>query len=250
MEYIYEMSALRLYVKEEKKSYAELAERVGVSEATFYRYISGERLPDIDTLVRICNTFRVSVGNFIHHPDIELSSISIYLEEEWHPIKFRNNRIEVMRMEKGMEKMEFIKYIRDSTGVKTALSTYNRLKDGVKCGYELVIAFLNTFDVSLDYLFEDMQLAFMGNQEMGEEILISRQTLISMKEQIKKLEDDNRRLYTENKRLKRREQARVYSQGDPLEKSDKRMKKFITQAERALDELKSFLPDMMLEELK
>lgn len=247
MEYVYEMGALRLYLKEEKKSYAELAERIGVSEATFFRYINGERLPDIDMLVKICNTFRVSIGNFIHHPDVELSSITIYMEEEWYPIKFRNNRIEVMRMEKGMEKMEFIKFIRDKTGVKTALSTYNRLKDGVKCGYELVIAFLNTFDVSLDYLFEDAQLAFMGNQNPSEEILISRQTLLSMKSQMKKLEDDNRRLYTENKRLKRREQARVYTQGDPQEKSDKRMRKFILQAERALDELKSYLPDEILE---
>lgn len=245
MRYVYEMSALRIYSSMERKSYYEMSRMIGISNMTLSRYVSGERLPDINTLVRICNMLRVSVSNFIHHPDVEMSTIEVFMEEEWHPVKFRANRLEVFRMDKGIDKNTFLDQVRKETGITTTLATYNRLKNEENSGHEFVIGFLNTYEIELDYLFEDVQIN-MKNQSPNGDILISRQTLIDMKKRMKELEDENKILYTKCRRLERREQARVYSGNDPHEQADKRIRKFIVQTERALADLKSYLPDELV----
>lgn len=243
MEYVYEMSALRIYSKVARKNYSEMAEAVGISPATMTRYISGERLPDIDTLVRICNMLRISVGHFIHHPNIELSTFDLFLEEEWKVIKFQPKYMEIARAEKNIDKKTLINEVRKATGVKTALATYNRIINGENSGCEFVVAFLNTFKVTLDSFFKDNQLEQTKNQKSEDEVVVSRRTLIDLRSRIKQLEEDNLRLYTENKRFQHREKARLYTQGEPQDKANKRMLKFINKLEQELAALKNYLPN-------
>lgn len=240
MKYIYEMSALRIYSKAERMTFKEMADEIGINPNTMARYAGGSRLPNLQTLLHICNTLRVSVGAFIHNPDIEPVSVQVFPREEFVPVKFRFGRIEQFRQEKQMDRKPLLDLIREATGEQVNHVTYARLLEGLPVGASLPVAFLNTFNFHLSYLFDDRQL--IGQKEVCGEgnVIVPRSFIDGMKERIRSLEDENRRLYTENKRVKTREHARYV--GTSMEvHAEREMRTFIRKAERALDDLKSYL---------
>lgn len=243
MKYVYEMNALRVFSKMERIPMADMAQRVGVNAITMGRYVSGKRLPDIEMLVHICNVLRLSVSNFIHHPDLDIVNLTVFLPEEFKPVKFTGRKMELYRQENKMDKNRLIELINERTGIKTSIATYNKLIEGESHSHEVVIAFLNAFNLELNYLFDDKQIGMQETAIENELVSIPRKTLVELKDRLKKTEDENRRLYTENKRLKTREHARFYVHNDPRKQADHEMMKFIKKAQRALDDLKSFVPE-------
>ena len=126
MRLYYTANAINLYIKKTGKNLNELANMIGIGYATLNRYSRGERFPDIDILLRICNALRIRINNFFIHPDIELTELRIYREEEWGDIHFRYDRIEAVRMEKGYSKKQLVEKIKsdkksDGDGVDMVL---------------------------------------------------------------------------------------------------------------------------------
>lgn len=238
--YVYEMSALRVYSKSERMTFKEIAELVGVNNNTITRYAAGDRLPDLSTLIHICNVLRISVGTFIHHPDVTPASVPVFGEEEFKPIKFRRTRIEEFRKEKNMEVSTLLRTIKESCDSNVSHTTYSRMNDGGVVGMDIPIGFLNAFDVDLDFLFDDPQLVYLTGYAGDREVTVSSGYIADMRKRIQDLEDENRRLFTENRRLKAREHAR-YNGIDMDVHADREMHAFIRKAEQALAELKGYM---------
>lgn len=234
------MGALRIYSKIERMTFKEIAELVGMNNNTITRYAAGDRLPDLDTLIHICNVLRISVGTFIHHPDVSVSSVQVFGEEEFAPIKFMRTRIEEFRKESKMEISTLLHKINDGSDSHISYATYRRLSEGNVVSMDLPMGFLNTFDVDLDFLFEDPQLVYLTGYVGNRNVMISSSYISNMRKRIRNLEDENRRLLTENRRLKTREQAR-YAGVDMDVHADREMHTFIRKVKRALVELEGYM---------
>lgn len=245
MKYEYSMEALRVYSRTDSVSYGEMAGRVKMSPATFYRYVREERMPDIDALVRICNGLRVSINLFFHHPQVEIATVRIYDPDEFMPVKFRPEVIEKVRAEKSMSKAEFLHSIKDATGTSMSYATYDRLVSGQSCGTEFVLAVLNAFDLELSLLFEDMQLPPVS--ELTSDVLVSRATMKELREYVKELEGKNRSLRTENAALRRRDCAVATGTELPQEVY-KRIRMVVGKLEMFADDLRGFLPESLRDE--
>lgn len=234
------MSALRVYSKSERMTFKEIAELVGVNNNTITRYAAGDRLPDLDTLIHICNVLRVSIGTFIHHPDVSPASVQVFGEEEFEPIKFRRTRIEEFRKEKEMKVSALLRTIKENCDSHVSRTTYNRMSEGGVVGMEIPMGFLNAFSVDLDFLFDDPQLVYLTGYAGDREVAVPSSYIAGMRKRIQNLEDENRRLLAENRRMKAREHARYAGIGMDVH-ADREMHAFIRKAERALTELKGYL---------
>lgn len=230
----YSMKALSLYAKQTGKTVHEISQMVGIGSSTLNRYVREERLPDIDILLKICNTLHIRIDSFFLHPDIELSSVEILHPEEWSDITFRNDRIEAVRLERNLSKSEIIHRINEYAGTRITLNTYNHFIMGDHLGYDKVLGIVGALDVDINYLFEQ-RIPLPAKDA----VVIPRRELTEMKEYIKTLEDTIRELECKNKRLEKMKLPRYQGRMENLEPG-KIIKTFIRQVERNLAELKSW----------
>lgn len=242
MEYIYDTEVLRDYSKKEGTSFQNMAKRIGVSNTSFARYVSMERLPNIDILMLICNRLGISVSHFIHPKEGIVPPLRIYPKEKFIPVRFMHERIEVLRMDAGLSKQMFVNKIEDMTGVAVSMPTYERIISGSSFGHEFIIALLNTFDTPLDFLFNDAQLTSL-KQGADEDVKISVSTLREMQETIRSIEEDNRRLRTENNRMKRKELDAEETCIMDNQKLNRRIRSVVRRMQSMVDELNSYLPE-------
>lgn len=56
---------LKVLREESGYSRAQLAEKLSIGVSTLSRYESGSRVPDVDTIIEICNLFDTSISNLI-----------------------------------------------------------------------------------------------------------------------------------------------------------------------------------------
>lgn len=233
----YTTKALGLYMRQTGKNLMELAEETGIGYATLSRYAKEERLPDISMLLRICNTLHLRINNFFVHPDIELTSVRIFHPEEWSDIRFRYDRIEAVRMTKGLTKTGLVDQINQAAGTNITRLTYNLLTTGQHLSCATVLGLLEATRTDLDYIFE---------QDMPEppedSILVSRRRLAEMEQLIKQQEDTIRELELKYKRLEKRSLPRYEERMNNLD-AIKIINAFAKQVERSLIELKSWVPE-------
>ena len=233
----YSTRALSLYCKQTGMSLSQVAEKIGIGQSTFNRYAREERLPDINTLLRICNTLHIQVCNFFIHPDIEQTQIHIYEAEEWNDIQFRFDRIEAIRLNKQLTKGEIIGQINQYAGCKITLNTYNNLISGVQCNYPAIYGLIGSQDIELDYLFEQP----MSSVD-DESVLISRKKLTELKDYIAQLENNCRELECKNKRLEKKVLPRYQERMNDKD-AVKIIRKFIRDIEKNYAELRSWIEE-------
>lgn len=233
----YTAKAIQLYIKQTGFNLNELAAKIGIGYATLNRYSKGERLPDIDILLRICNTLHLRINQFFVHPDIELTEVKIYHEEEWNDIIFRHERVEAIRLEKGLSKTELIKLINECGGTNITRTTYNNLITGNHFAYETILGLIEATGTSTDYLF-DQQMP-IPNEDT---VIIPRQTLDNLKDEVTQLKDLVRELQLKNKRLEKMTLPRYEQRMENLD-AEKVIEDFFHQAERSLIELRSWVKD-------
>lgn len=237
MRLYYTANAINLYIKKTGKNLNELANMIGIGYATLNRYSRGERLPDIDILLRICNTLRIRINNFFIHPDIELTELRIYREEEWGDIHFRYDRIEAVRMEKGYSKKQLVEKINHSGNANITRGTYNNLIIGKHFSYITILGLLEATGMSLDYLFEQDLPAVDEDS-----ILVPRKKMDEMETYINRLENTIREMELKYKRLEKRVLPRYEERRGNLD-AEKVINTFVRQVERSLIELKSWTMD-------
>lgn len=233
----YTAQALNLYTKLTGESLLRISDNTGISYSTINRYARGERLPDIDNLLRICNTLHIRVDNFFIHPDIEPTQLTVYHAEEWEDITFRFDRIEAIRLDKQLTKGALIQQINDYAGCNITLNTYNHLIVGEHTDGKTILGLLGSQDVDLDYLFEQPL-----PQETDDSVIIPRRTFAEMKERIAKLEQENRELEVKNKRLEKKTLPR-YQERMNHKDADKIIREFIRKVDRSYADLKSWIED-------
>lgn len=233
----YSAQVLNLYCKQTGYNLSQLSEKIGIGYSTLNRFARDERLPDIHTLLRICNTLHIRVNNFFVHPDIELTEVRIYEPEEWSDIHFRYDRIEAIRLNKQLSKEELIRQINDYAGCKTTRNTYNHLINGAQSNYVTVFGLIGSQDVELDYLFEQKDIALDN-----ESVVISRKQLTEMKSYITRLENAYRELEVKNKRLEKRVLPRYEERRENID-AKKIIRNFVRNVERNLAELRSWVDE-------
>lgn len=140
-----------------------------------------------------------------------------------------------------------LRKIKENSDSLCSHTTYNRMNEGKVVGMEIPIGFLNAFDVDLDFLFEDPQLVYLTGYVGDRDVTIPSSYISSMRTRIRNLEDENRRLCTENRRLKARKHAR-YAGADMDVHTDREMHAFIRKAEKALAELKGYMDGAISQE--
>lgn len=231
----YSMKALNLYMKKTGRKLNELVNLTGIAHTTLGRYLKEERLPDIDILLRICNTLHLKIDSFLTHPAIETTDVKIYLPEEWDDITFRYDRIEAVRLEKGWTKTEMIERINNCGGTRITRLTYNNLITGKTFSHETVLGMIEASGMGLDYFFQQ-QLPLPAEDS----IVVSRRVLQEKNRRIAELEDIVRELELKCKRLEKRVLPRYEERVANLD-ADKIIRTFIKQAERNLTELKSWV---------
>lgn len=229
--------ALNLYCKQTGLTLVQIAEKTGLAYATVNRYARGERIPDIENLLKICNALHLRINEFITHPDIEPTNVHILHPEEWTDIAFRHDRIEAIRLNAQLTKTALIQQINQHGGCNITRLTYNQLISGAYNGTEAVLGLIASQDVDTDYLFEQPQL-----QEKEDGILIPRSVLTEMEARIARLESDYRELQLKNKRLEKRALPR-YQERMANKDADKIIRTFVRNVEKAYAELKSWLED-------
>lgn len=230
----YTSQVLNLYCKQTGCSLLQLSEKIGIGYTTLNRFSKDERLPDIHTLLRICNTLHIRVNNFFIHPDIEQTELHVYEPEEWSDIQFRHDRIEAIRLSKGLTKEELIRQINEYAGCKTTRNTYNHLISGVHPSHSIVFGLIGSQDVELDYLFEQKDI-----EPNDESVVISRKKLMEMKSYISRLENAYRELEVKNKRLEKRVLPRYEERMENID-AKKIIRDFVRNVERSLAELRSW----------
>lgn len=230
----YTMSALNLYTKQTGRTIADIAKDTGLGYSTLNRFAREERLPDIPTLLRICNTLHIRIDNFFIHPDIEQTQVKVYLPEEWGDIIFRPERIEAIRMERNLTKAEVIRRINLLTGSSITLNTYNHLIVGEHAGYPIVLGLMEAMNVDTGYLFE--QTTLPDDEDV---VVVPRKTLNEMKDYTKHLEDTVRELQLKNKRLEKQALPRYQERMENLD-AQKVIQSFLRKMEKTMIELKSW----------
>lgn len=230
----YTSQVLNLYCKQTGCSLLQLSEKIGIGYTTLNRFSKDERLPDIHTLLRICNSLHIRVNNFFVHPDITQTELHVYEPEEWSDIQFRHDRVEAIRLSKGLTKEELIRQINDYAGCKTTRNTYNHLINGIHPSHAIVFGLIGSQDVELDYLFEQKDI-----EPDDESVVISRKKLMEMKSYIARLENAYRELEVKNKRLEKRVLPRYEERMENID-AKKVINDFIRNVERNLAELRSW----------
>ena len=233
----YTTQALNIYCKQTGITLAQVAEKVGISYSAMNRYAREERLPDIDNLLRICNALHIRVDNFFIHPDIEPTSVTVFLPEEWTDISFRYDRIEAIRLEKGLNKTEFVEQINAYGACNITRNTYNNLIAGTHSEYGTILGLIGSLDIEIDYLFEQPI-----READDDSILISRKKLAEMKSYIAKLENDYRELLLKNKRLEKKALPRYQERMENLD-AKKILRDFARRFEREFADLKSWIEE-------
>ena len=228
------MDAIHAYIKQTGKSLNQIAQEADLSYSTLNRYARGERMPDIKTLVHLCNTLHIRIDNFFIHPDIEPTHVSIIYPEEWSDIVFRYDRIEAIRLNKSLSKTAMVQEINLAGGCNISRLTYDHLITGNHFGTATIVGLIVSQDVDLDYLFEQPQ---MGENE--DSMIVSRKKFVEMKDYIKKLENDYRELLLKNKRLEKMTLSR-YSERMENKDADKVIREFMRKMERAYADLRSW----------
>lgn len=230
----YTTVAINLYMKQTGKNLNELANMIGIGHTTLVRYAKGERLPDTDMLLRICNSLHLRIDSFFTHPDIELTDVRIYLPEEWDDTIFRYDRIEAVRLEKGWSKTEMIEKINQYGRTNITRGTYNHLITGTHFSYSTILGLLEATGIRLDYLFEQ-------HLPIPEEdsVVVPRRVLEEKNRYMSKLENIIRELELKCKRLEKRTLPRYEERMENLD-AKKVINTFIKQVERNLIELKSW----------
>lgn len=227
--------ALNLFCKQTGVTLAQIAERLGISYTTINRYSREERFPSIDILVSICNELHIRMNNFLVHPDIEITSVRVFLPEEWSDIVYKPERIEAVRLRNEWSKTEMIRRINECSQSSLTRLTYSKLITGEYKNMEVIVGLLNSTDVDLDYLFEQ---AVMDTDD--DSILIPRKKLQEMKDHISKLENDYRELLVKNKRLEKMALPR-YQPRMENKNADKIIREFIRKVERDFADLKGWI---------
>lgn len=230
----YSSQILNLYCKQTGCNLSQLSEKIGIGYSTLNRFARDERLPDIQTLLRICNTLHIRVNNFFVHPDVEPTEVRIYEPEEWSDIRFRYDRIEAIRLNRQLSKEELIRQINNYAGCKTTRNTYNNLINGTQFSYIIVYGLIGSQDVELDYLFEQKDIT-----PDDESVVISRKQLTEMKSYIARLENAYRELEVKNKRLEKRVLPRYEERRENID-AKKIIRNFVRNVERNLAELRSW----------
>ena len=200
MNYKIDMQVLRLYSKQERIALSEISRLIGMNGNTISRYVTGSRNPDLNTLLHICNTLRVSVGAFIHHSDVIIGHIEVYTQDTFKPITYRYDAIEEFRNKNEMTRVALLQHIRKHSDISIDPSTYGRIVERKRVGLDLPIGFMNAYNLPLEYLFDDAQLNVA--REQATQTTIPTNYLNELKERIKQLEGENARLLAENRRLK------------------------------------------------
>lgn len=236
----YSAHALNIYCKQTGLTLAQVAEKTGLAYATVNRYARGERLPDIEHLLRICNALHLGICHFFIHPDIELTSVCITIPEEWEDIIFRYDRIEAIRQERSLTKTELLKQINGYAGCHVSRQAYNELITGKSFRHDAIFGLIGSQDVELAYLFEQPHL-----QQTEDVVVIPRKKLMEMKDYIAKLENAYRELEVKNKRLEKKVLPRYEERMENLD-AQKIIRKFARSMERELAELKSWFEEKEL----
>lgn len=203
MNYVLDMSVLRNYSKQSCVALTEMSHLLGMSSNTLSRYVNGVRNPDLHTLLHLCNTLHLSVGNFIHHSDLLPPTPSVCPEDLFHPIRFRYDAIERFREEHELTRIDMLQYIRKHSGCQLDSSTYVRMVNSQRIGLELPIGFLNAYDLPLHYLFDDPQLAAQQREAPSATLCIPQSYLDKLHESLRRLEEENTLLLSENRSLKK-----------------------------------------------
>lgn len=202
MNYKIDMQVLRLYSKQERIALSEISRLIGMNGNTISRYVTGSRNPDLNTLLHICNTLRVSVGAFIHHSDVILGHIEVYPPDTFKPITYHYDAIEEFRNKNQLTRVALLQHIRKQSDISIDPSTYGRIMERKRVGLDLPIGFMNAFNLPLEYLFDDAQLNVTQEHATQTQTTIPTNYLNELKERIKQLEGENARLLAENRRLK------------------------------------------------
>lgn len=235
MNYKIDMQVLRLYSKQERIALSEISRLIGMNGNTISRYVTGSRNPDLNTLLHICNTLRVSVGAFIHHSDVILGHIKVYTQDTFKPITYRYDAIEEFRNKNEMTRVALLQHIRKHSDISIDPSTYGRIVERKRVGLDLPIGFMNAFNLPLEYLFDDAQLSTAREQDTQTQATVPASYLTELKERIKQLEGENARLIAENRRLKL-STATAITSGVPQDLS-RTMRQLLHKIERNLSEL-------------
>ena len=234
MKLYYTAKAIGLYAKQTGRNITELAAQIRIGSTTLNRYCKGERMPDINILLQICNTLHLRINNFFVHPDIELTDVQIYHPDEWSDIAFRYDRIEAIRLEKGWTKTEMVENINLFGKTNITRLTYNHLITGKHFSYKTIIGLMEATGAALDSLFEQRTIPIDGDS-----IVISRRKLEEKDRYIASLENTIRELELKYKRLEKQSLPRYQERMENLD-AEKIINTFIKQVERSLIEMKSW----------
>lgn len=117
-----------------KLSRAELAERVGITEAAIGQYERGTRTPQIDIICKLANVFNVPVDKLVGHNAGEYDAVKEYRFDE--TIRFvRNLGYSVVETEEGIVKVSarYKPVVRFTQSVATVETVYaGGLKEVIK----------------------------------------------------------------------------------------------------------------------
>lgn len=200
------MSPLGPYLRAEQFTQAEFSELLHISGCTLRRYINNERKPTLQELLRICNTLRISVHNFIHHADLTMR-ITAFPEETFQPIRFRQDAIVRFGAERHMTQKEIAHEVSQHCGRRYPESTLVRIKNGKVVTPDFLVDFLNCYDQTLDTLFDDPQVTYEEGD--AQEVRLPYTYVANWRRAFNAIKKDNDRM-----RMKLREyQANERNQG-------------------------------------
>lgn len=233
----YSAQVLNLYAKQTGQSLTDISEKSGISYSAINRYARGERLPDIENMLRICNALHIGVNHFFTHPDVEQTHVVIRHPEEWADIKFRYDRIEAIRLNNRLTKSELIRQINEFAGCSITTATYNHLIVGEHLNAETILGLIGSQNVELDYLFEQPTLS-----PTDDSVVVPRWKLDEMKSHITKLETAYRELELKNKRLEKMILPR-YQERMENKDADKLIRECARKVWRAYADLQSWIDE-------
>jgi transcriptional regulator with XRE-family HTH domain len=247
MNYTYNLAPLYTYLRRTRQSQADLCQQLGISVACLGRYLNGKRLPDLDTLLHICNTLRVSVSTFVHTDAISEPELVIVAKEDFTPIEVKRNAIVEYAKAQGKDQKTIATEVRTYTGKSIPSSTYTRFKVGEAVRMDTLVGFLSTYNLPLDTLFDDKNAA-----DSDDKVLISRHNLLVAKMQLNQLRNENAALHEKIRRLESRAERDEPKKETPkemtidtsisptreakLRRCIEKLKKDIKDLERALNE--------------
>ena len=231
------MNALNIYARQTGKTINQIAKDTDLSYSTLNRYARGERVPDIRTLIHICNVLHLPIRNFLVHPDIEVSHVQILQPEEWSDITFRYDLIEAIRLNKQLSKTSIVQQINLAGCCNITRLTYDHLITGRHVAADTILGLITSQEVELDYLFEQPKPCLQEDS-----VIISRRAFLEMKDHIKKLETAYRELEVKNKRLEKKAFPR-YQERMENKDADKIIREFVRKVGRAYSELQSWIEE-------